>query len=71
MLSKLTTLCLFALGIGLIAVGLFLCLDAFFPKEKPTFTATPLVEFLIGLAFLTGGAFLGRKFRLRKRTTVN
>jgi len=71
MLSKLTKLCLFGLGIGLVLVGLFLCLDAFLPKEKPTSAATPLVEFLIGLALLLSGTFLGRKFRLRKTTKVN
>ena len=71
MLSKLTKFCLFALGIGLILLGLFLCLDAFLPKEKPPAAATPVMEFPIGLAFLVIGTFLGRKFRFRKATTVN
>jgi hypothetical protein len=71
MLSKLTKLSFFGSGIGLVLVGLLLCLDAFLPKEKPTSAATPFVEFLIGLVLFLGGTFLGRKYRFGKTTTVN
>jgi len=71
MLSKFTKLCLFGGGIWLILIGVFLCLDAFLPKEKPTSAATPVVEFLIGFGLFVSGAFLARRFQLKKTPTVN
>jgi hypothetical protein len=69
MLSKLKKYCFFAIGIWLQLLGVFLCLDAVIPKERPTSAGAPLLEFLLGLLLIISGLLLVRTSRLKKPPT--
>ena len=56
----------FAVVVILALVGIFLCLDAFLPKEKPTSLATPIVEFLVGFWLVGLAAVIHSKFGFKK-----
>lgn len=59
---------LFALAVYMGILGCFLAFDSFIPKEKPVSAWTYIVQFLIGVMFLTVAVYIGRRNRLKWKT---
>ena len=66
---KVLRVVLFALAVYIGILGCFLALDSFIPKEKPVSGWTYVVQFLIGVVFLTAAVYIGRKNRLKCKSS--
>lgn len=60
---------LFALAICMGMLGGILALDSFIPREKPVSVWVYIVQFLIGVMFLTVAVYIGRRNRLKWKTS--